>query len=71
MTVMNKTDPEKVGPTPTQHSANGQILTGSPWKMGHMFKNVINSNKVNSNLSNFEPKYKVDHCLYRLKPLIS
>ena len=41
MTVMNKTDPEKLGPTPTQHSANGQILTGSPWKMGHML-NVIN-----------------------------
>ena len=42
MTEMNKTDPEKVGPTPTQHSANGQIPTGSPWKMGHMFDAVIN-----------------------------
>ena len=30
MTEMNKTDPEKVGPTPTLRSA-----TWSPWKLGH------------------------------------
>ena len=65
MTVMNKTDPEKVRGSNTNTTFSQWSDTDWPDHLGKWVtcSNVINSNKVNSNLSNFEPKYKVDHCL--------